>query len=234
MNNLFVVISAIGNQYGAFSYRERLSQLESTVSSIKQKVPEAAIWLYDASEDPLPDEDTERLSGLVDRSSFLYDDTYVRFLKYKSLDPSQNKFEKKTVGEIQCMDRFLEDLCSSSQTFDRVFKISGRYQLSDSFNLDDYKDKSGRCVLLDKEDWYGEHVFTMRLWSFDGKQLNIIRQLFAVMKKHTYETVTETKRLEIVELTFTKFIEHLKIPYRVVSRIGVCGFMGLGGNYIDQ
>ena len=234
MSSLFCIVSAIGNDYGIFSYQKRLQQLLGTIRSVRQRAPGSDIFLYDASEDPLPIADAELLASSVDRLILLADDKYINFLKHKSLDPTPNKFEKKTVGEIQCMLTFLDDLKSSGKTYDRVFKLSGRYELSEEFVLSSYVDKSGKCVMLDREDWYGERVFTMRLWSFDFSLLESIEILFRTMQRHTYATVTETGKLEIVEFTFTKFIDAMQIPYITVDRIGVRGLMGLGGHYVDQ
>ena len=234
LSSLFCVISAVGNDYGIFTYKQRLEQLIGTINSIRKRVPDADVVLYDASEDPLPKQDAELLSGMVNKLSFLHDDPYISFLKHKSLDPTPNKFEKKTVGEIQCMLAFLEDLRSSGRRYDRVFKLSGRYQLSEAFDLQFYQDKDDTCVLLDKEDWYGERVFTLRLWSFDYSLLYSVLDAFRAIQRHTYETVTETGKLEIVEYAFTKFIERFAMPYITVDRIGVRGLMGLGGHYVDQ
>jgi hypothetical protein len=234
LSSLFCIVSAIGNDYGIFSYQERLQQLLGTIRSVRQRIPEADIFLYDASEDPLPIADVELLASSVDRLTLLADDKYVNFLKHKSLDPTPNKFEKKTVGEIQCMLAFLDDLRSSGKMYDRVFKLSGRYELSEEFDLSSYGNKSGKCVMLDREDWYGAHVFTMRLWSFDFSLLESIETLFRTMQRHTYATVIKTGKLEIVEFTFTKFIDAMQIPYITVNRIGVRGLMGLGGHYVDQ
>ena len=233
-SDLFCIISAIGNDYGIFTYEQRLKQLSATITSVRERVPGADVVLYDASEDPLPDRDSLFLSKSVNGFVQLHDDKYIRFLKRQSLDPTPNKFEKKTVGEIQAMLAFLEDLKRSGLSYNRVFKLSGRYELSDRFDMSFYGDKQGKCVMLDKEDWYGEHVFTLRLWSFDCSMLDSILQVFRAMQAHTYSTVTETGKLEIVEYTFTKFIEALEVPYITVDRIGVRGLMGLGGHYVDQ
>jgi hypothetical protein len=57
MNNIFCIISAIGNDYGIFSYQERLNQLKNTIESVRTYAPGSDIVIYDASEDPLPNED---------------------------------------------------------------------------------------------------------------------------------------------------------------------------------
>lgn len=234
MNDLFCVVSAVGNDYGVFSYRERLEQLKATVASVRQKVPGADVVIYDASEDPLPDADVAELKSLVERFVQIHDDKYVNFLKHRSLDPSPNKFEKKTVGEIQCMTRFLSDLKQSGRAYRRVFKLSGRYRLSEHFDLESHLKAFGKCVFLPKEEWFDAWVFRIRLWSFDYSLLDWVTEVFDSVQKRTYGTVTDTGKLEIVEYAVTLAIEELKVPYETIERIGVTGLMGLHADKIDE
>lgn len=227
-------MSAIGNDYGIFSYPQRYEQLLTTIKSIKQRVPKSDIVIYDASENPLPDGDVKGLNALVNQVVVLNNDRYVQFLKYHSKDPSPNKFEKKTVGEIQSMLAFLTFLKNANKTYDRVFKLSGRYQLNDNFNAANHSSQSDMCVFLNKETWYDEQVFPIRLWSFDYNRLDTILNVFHNMQRHTYELVAKTKKFEIVEFTFTKFIESFQVPYITVNKIGVTGLMGLNGKIIDE
>lgn len=234
MNNIFCIVSAIGNNYGIFSYQQRFEQLLSTIKSIKKYASGSDIVIYDASENLLPEKDVVYLNTLVNQVILLNEDMYIHFLKYNSKDPSPNKFEKKTVGEIQSMLAFLNFLKNHKKRYNRVFKLSGRYELNDNFNLSSYADKTDKCVFLNKENWYDQHVFTMRLWSFDYNRLDDILNVFQTMQKYTYDLVTLTKNFEIVEFTFTKFIEKLQVPYVMVDKIGVYGLMGLNGKLIDE
>ena len=234
LSNLFCIVSAIGNDYGIFSYQQRFKQLLESIDSIRKYAPNSDIVIYDASEDPLPIEDVEHLKTLVNQVAIIHDDKYVQFLKFNSKDPDPNKSEKKTVGEIQATIAFLEFLKSHPIKYNRVFKLTGRYKLNDNFKLSDYQDKQNKCVFLEKEDWYGEWVFRIRLWSFDYEDLDTIKHLFHTMQKHTYQLVTDSKKLEVVEFTFTEFIESMKIPYATVAKIGVCGLSGHNASVIDE
>lgn len=234
MTSLFCIVSAVGNDYGVFSYQERLQQLIQSIHSVRTRLPGAHIVLYDASEDPLPEPDQQTLRSQVDHLSLLHEDPYITFLKHKSRDPTPNKFEKKTVGEIQCMNRFLQDLAESGRVYDRVFKLSGRYQLSEHFCMADHINLGHKCALRPPEDWHGEQIFTLRLSSFDWHLLPQISQLFQTMQQHTYDTVTHTGKLEIVEFTFTKFVHQMAIPYANLDKMGVCGHMGLVGERICE
>lgn len=234
LSNIFCIVSAIGNQYGVFTYQQRLQQLIDSVKSIRDYAQGSDIVIFDASEEPLPNEDLVLLRSYVNQVVVLSEDKYVKFLKYNSKDPTPNKFEKKTVGEIQATIAFLEFLKSHPIKYKRVFKLAGRYKLNSYFDLNDYENKTNKVVLLEKEDWYGEWVFRIRLWSFDYLDLDTIINLFYTMQKYTYDLVTDSKKLELVEFTFTNFLESMRIPYQTVSKIGVCGLSGLNATVIDE
>lgn len=232
-NYVFGVISAIGNDYGIFSYQERLNQLKNTILSIKKYAPGSDILLVDASENPLPEEDFFNLRSQVTNIALLHNDTYINFLKEQSKDPTPNKFEKKTVGEIRSTLAFLIYLKNQPKSYRRVFKLGGRLTLNENFDINFYKDKE-KMILLEKEQWYDEMIFPMRLWSFSFNNLDKIIELFQHIQTHTFDKVTNTGNLELVEFTFSKFIGKLEIPFQTVKKIGVSGFGGLSGGIINE
>lgn len=234
LNNIFCIVSAIGNNYGKFNYKERFEQLLESIESIKTYAPGSDIVIYDASEDPLPHHDLQRLRELVNKVEVLNDDRYVKFLKYNSKDPTENKFEKKTVGEIQATLAFLEFLKNHPKKYNRVFKLTGRYKLNQNFNLRDYDDKNGKCVFLNKEDWFGKFIYRIRLWSFDYEDLFQISSLFKEIQSLTYETVTKTGELLVVEYAITKVFDERNVDIKIVNQIGVCGLGGLSGKYLEE
>jgi len=233
VKNIFCIISAIGNDYGVFNYQERLSQLKNTINSVHTFAPGSDILLVEASEELIPVEDLNFLQSKVNNIICLNEDKYITFLKHHSKDPSPNKFEKKTVGEIQSCIAFLEFLKQQPNQYNRVFKLGGRLALNSNFNLDLYNNED-RLIVLNKEQWYDELIFPMRLWSFGFKHLDKFLELFYNIQSHTYELVTHTKKLELVEFTFTKFVEKFQIPYRIVEKVGVSGQGGLSGAKLDE
>lgn len=230
LNNIFCIVSAIGNQYGAFSYQERLQQLIESIESINQYAHGSDIVLFDASEDPLPIKDVELLNSLVLKTHFLHNNQYIQFLKYNSKDPHPNKFEKKTVGEIEATKTFLEFLKTYPKKYNRVFKLTGRFKLNSNFDLNNHTQHINKCVFLEKEDWYGKDVFVIRLWSFDYNNLETIYNLFDTVQKETYDHVTKTGVLNVVEYGITKQIEELKIPFQTIKVMGVEGLHGQDAN----
>jgi len=234
MRDIFCVPHAIRNDYGVFSFEERFYQLLETIESIKLYAPNSDIVLVDASEDLLEEKYLEVLTKIVNKIIFLYDDKYIQFLKYNSKDPSENKFEKKSTGEIQSMLAFLEFLKTHPIKYKRVFKLSGRYKLTSNFNLSHHYNQTNKCVFLTKEDWFGELVFRIRLWSFDYNNLFNISHLFKIIQQHTYNSVAQTTKFPLVEFSITNFIEEFKIPYTTVEKIGVFGLSGVNSTVIDE
>lgn len=230
MSSIFCIVSAIGNQYGVFTYKQRLQQLIESIDSIKKYAPGSDIVIFDASEDPLPQQDVELLNSMVNMAAFIYDNKYIQFLKYNSKDPTPNKFEKKTVGEIEATKSFLEFLKTHPIKYDRVFKLTGRFKLNENFNLNDHLINKDKCVFLEKEDWCGSEVYLIRLWSFDYNNLDTIYQLFNTVQNETYDHVTKTGVLNVVEYSITKYIEELKIPVQTVKVMGVEGLHGQDAN----
>jgi hypothetical protein len=231
---LFCLISAIGNNYGIFSYKERYNQLLGSIESIRKYAPDSDIVIFDASEDALPKDDVKQLRSLVNYVHLLNNDKYVQFLKYNSKDPTPNKFEKKTVGEMQAMVAFLDFLKDHPKQYQRVFKLTGRLKLNENFNMAEFLKHKNRLVLQEKENWFGKDVFRIRLWSFDYDNLNEIRNLFYTMQKHTYDLLIEKQELELIEYTFTKFIHALNIPYANISVAGISGMKGYDAIEINE
>lgn len=234
LNNIFCIVSAIGNQYGAFSYQERLQQLIDSIESINQYAPGSDIVIYDASEDPLPKEDVNKLSSLVNNVVLLHDNKYIQFLKYNSKDPTPNKFEKKTIGEIEATKAFLDFLTNFSKKYNRVYKLTARYKLNENFNINDHNKIKNGCLFVEKEDWFGKNIFPIRLWSFDYNIIADLKSLFYQIQQYTYQVVTNTGVLEIIEFTLTQFIEKYNIKYKTVKTIGIHGLGGLSGELKNE
>ena len=232
MKNIFCVISAIGNDYGIFNYEQRLNQLKNTIDSINNYAPNSDIVLVEASEILLPKKDLEYFSLKVKKILLLHDDIYIKFLKDNSKDPSPNKYEKKTIGEIQSILAFLIFLKNQPTIYKRVFKLGGRLSLNSNFDLTLFNNDF--LVLLNKEQWYDEKIFPMRLWSFSFSELDNFLLLFQEIQSHIINQVTNTGQLELVEFVFTKFVDKFQIPFKTVDKIGVEGLAGLSGGIIDE
>lgn len=135
----------------AFSPRERIEQTKKTISSVRGKIPNSRIYLF---EQGLSDELAQELKPFVDKYVYIGNNFFVRFATdsiFKGLG--------EAVGLLYS-SRFLP------KGTDRFFKISGRYFLNENFNLENFN-KPGFTVKR-----YNK-ILSTRLYSFDNSMFNI-------------------------------------------------------------
>jgi hypothetical protein len=170
MKALFVVTSCLVPAIGVFSPDERLKQTLETIDSIRKKAPDSFIVLSDVSVERL----TEKYDELISKVDLFLNLAGVDFLLHLT------KNGMKSQGECAMMHVVLDYLQKNTEVLegiDRIFKITGRIQLDDDFNLDEYTGLNGKYVFKKRvPTWMSEHiygaihvgathVFDTRLWS---------------------------------------------------------------------
>lgn len=231
--NIFVITSAIGAELGIYSYEERLSQLLLSIESVRTHSPGSFICLYDISETQIPESDHKKLESLTDRYVSLTDMPYTQnMISMPSNDP--NLTMKKTFGEMYIMLEFLSWLKAQSNKFDRVFKLSGRYQLTESFTKTDYALLKNSTVFSYKRDWFGDEVYTLRLWSFDFSLLDKMFDMFMWMNKFNIDMMVEHNKIRIIEYCVFKFINESSIPVHELSVVGIHGCHSQDGAEVNE
>ena len=71
---------------------------------------------------------------------------------------------------------------------DRIFKLSGRYELNDGFNLDTYLELNGKYVFKKRvQSWIDPNLslLDVRLWSFDIQLFDKTKEMYSNALKHT-------------------------------------------------
>jgi hypothetical protein len=151
MKIAFIVGSFIapysGGSLSAFSINERVKQTHQTLKSIRERCPEAIIYFVEGSE--------------TDIESYKFDyDVLVRpttdFEAKKLIYCSQ-----KSIGEAVMM--IFTGNTQPLEDYDLVFKISGRYVLTDDFSLENFS--TDKFTFYDHVQWGYETT----LYSFPGK-----------------------------------------------------------------
>jgi hypothetical protein len=165
MKSIFIITSCLIPAIGVFSPEERLKQTLETVDSIRKKSPESFIILSDVSIEPL----TEKYEELVSKADLFLNLSGVDFLLHFT------KNGMKSQGECAMMHVVLDYLQQNSNLLegvDRIFKITGRLQLDDGFDISQYDGLNGKYVFKKRiPTWMSEpihgatHVFDTRLWS---------------------------------------------------------------------
>jgi hypothetical protein len=144
---LFLVGSSLEHfdekNFSRYSTDQRFFQTLDTIESIRTKVPNAYICLFECSHKPISNEYKEILQERVDLFLEFYDDEGLKVI-YENLNAHPPLF---TFGKSLLETRGL--LCTlyhlkKHQVFtdvQRVFKLTGRYSLNDDFDIQDYESK---------------------------------------------------------------------------------------------
>ena len=203
MKTIFIVTSCLIPAIGVFSPEERLKQTLETVESIRQKSPGSFILLSDVSIQPLND----NYSELISKVDLFLNLSGVDFLLHFT------KNGMKSQGECAMTHVVLDYLQQNPEMLegvDRIFKITGRLQLDDGFNLDDYKGLIDKYVFKKRiPTWMptpihgATDVFDTRLWSMSTSLINthteVLEKVFPLLGpldlEHAYFTIIDKQKV---------------------------------------
>jgi len=229
---LFLVGSAL-NHFNAehiseFTTEERFEQTLDTIKSIKDRVPDAYILIYEGSETPIKEEYKDKFIELSDLFIECGNDPYMKSL-YENLHRDPGKFTfVKSMLECRCLQIVLNNMMEHNIFNDatRVFKLSGRYKLNDHFDIDDYKTKflMNKYVMkyYDYEERFEdiENIYATLygckgsivtgLWSFDRFLFNDIFNVLQRSFEYMERAIQLTAGIDI-EHSFYHFIDRDKI-----------------------
>jgi len=133
MNNFytFIITSTINASIGVFSSDERYKQTLESIQSIRDKVTNSKIVFMDNSNEPLSEEWISNISKQVDVLITPMPNIFTRFA---------NNIGSKGVGEAYMISEIMKAIEEKNLIGKRIFKMSGRYKLAESFNIEEYED----------------------------------------------------------------------------------------------
>jgi hypothetical protein len=238
MNSTFIITSAINTSAGIYAPGIRILQTIETINSIQEYYPDARILLVEGGK-PIPDPKKEEADPRGDELGLLWhalnarchvslsmsNNEQIRRLHDQFFDRASNKSEiggttglTKTLAELTLMSVALnalknhEKLKSARLYANRIFKISGRYQLSPLFDPSVYEKPAaaGKYVfrrrqpspIPNAEATIGTaHGYSSRLWSFAAELLDETIQHFDRMIAD-YFAITATDYIDMEHLLF--------------------------------
>lgn len=185
---LFLISSSINHfneeKFSRNTNHERYLQTLETIESIRNKVPNSKICLFELSQTPINNDYRNEIINRVENFLEFHNDADIITLYHNfTIHPELFKYGKSLLelnGLVKTL-KFIDDEYSFSE-FDRVFKITGRYLLNKHFNIDDYKTQFLKDKYIIKHMKFSEyepttnihyHVFQNKgsvvtaLWSFD-------------------------------------------------------------------
>lgn len=155
----FLISSAIETTRGIFTAEQRLSQTFDTIASIKNKVPNARIVLYEVGATL----SKENLNALAQDDSLtivpLQSVPQVIELSSRNLISHGEAFTTQII--LNNIGLFI------NENTKRIFKISGRYKLQDSFDIKEYENIDDKFVFKKhQKTWM--NVYQQRHYNVDG------------------------------------------------------------------
>lgn len=216
---------------GAYTPQLRIFQTHDTITSIQKYYPEALIILVDGGKNIEASDPNyqawEALKARCHVSLNMSTNEQIKHLHANFLDNVPNRHEMggttgltKSVAELTLMAAVLDGIKNNPQLADilktdRIFKISGRYQLSPLFDPTVYESDlaKGKYVFRQRDaSWMPDaqeaigtaYGYASRLWSFDTALLDETITRFNSMIEDCLN-ISSTHYIDIEHLLFKHF-----------------------------
>lgn len=233
-----LITSAANAKFSVYSPDERVEQTIKTVQSVREKIPNAIICMTDCGIPGIEGDLRQQLVDSVDRFIDLSKDTNVNWIA-KNI---AHQDTVKNLTELVVVGKFFK-LAKEKGWFndcERIFKVSGRYWLTDRFDITRYEqeDAKGKYVVSKKmlsqfpfELTEQSLQYMLRVYSFDINLLDDFIEKLNIMTKHMQDRCNSGKYIDIEHL-FCKFLPKNKTLE--IARTGVAGNVAPNGSFIEN
>jgi hypothetical protein len=237
MNSLFILSSAINSKFGKFTPAERLQQTLDSIASVKQRWPSADICVVEMTGVPIPEEQIQIINAQTD---YFFDCTREPAVVdiYNSTD---NWDIVKNTTEVMCFTNVLTKLLETGAIaeYDRVFKMSGRYLLTENFDPAYYESVTDRIVMLErKHSQFPPEVtggkqfqYMSRLWSWPADVTEQVVDAYNDGFVAMAERYAEGGYFDIEHMLFAYLPQDLVTE---IPRVGLRGLLGPNGVAIED
>jgi len=180
MKNIVLLTSAVYTNYGIYKPAERIQQTLDTAKSAKKYIPGAVIILVDNSKVDVQNDTSAEFEELIDLVDYYIDNSDDDDIKYfhnnvANYDIGKNAMEAMGLMKALTYINGNADMKKEIDSADRIFKLSGRYQVTDKFNItnfdnastkDKYVFKRAQPSWINPADTGVNTLLQTRLWSF--------------------------------------------------------------------
>jgi hypothetical protein len=237
MNSLFILSSAINSKFGKFTPAERLQQTLDSIASVKQRWPSADICVVEMTGVPIPEDQVQAINAQVEYFFDCTRDPAVVDI-YNSTD---NWDIVKNTTEVMCFTNVLTKLLETGAIaeYDRVFKMSGRYLLTENFDPAYYESVTDRIVMLErKHSQFPPEVtggkqfqYMSRLWSWPADVTEQVVDAYNDGFVAMAERYAEGGYFDIEHMLFAYLPQDLVTE---IPRVGLRGLLGPNGVAIED
>ncbi len=220
MSNVVLVTSAVYTNYGIYDTKQRIQQTLDTVKSARKYIPDCTIILIDNSTTAIAQDDSAELNELIDSVDYYIDNSDDKDIQHfhnniTNYDIGKNSMEcigmYKALSYIASSDIEMMNAIVDST---RIFKLSGRYQVTDKFDItkfdndatvDKYVFKKAQPSWIAEADTGVTTLLQTRLWSFTPSLFADTIKLFQSILQNMFDTINLGKYID-VEHSMAKFI----------------------------
>ena len=235
MKNIVLLTSAVYTNYGIYKSAERIQQTLDTAKSAKKYIPGAVIILVDNSKTDVQNDTSAEFEELIDLVDYYIDNSDDEDIKYFHNNVANYDIGKNAMEAIGLMKALTyiagdEDMKKEIADADRVFKLSGRYQVTDKFDIakfsnDDTKDKfvfkRAQPSWINPQDTGVNTLLQTRLWSFTPGLLEETMDIYKKIIENMIRLFNENKYIDN---------EHSMSKYIPKDRLVELDTVGLVGN----
>ena len=237
MKSAFIITSALNTKFGVYTAEQRLAQTLDTIASIKRHVPNALIIAVELAAISPSLGQYEIMQRVTDHYVDLSKDPNVIAI-YNS---TNNWDVVKSTTEVMGFSNALQSLLSTNALagINRVFKISGRYTLSDEFAATQFELLPGRIVVANRRPTqFGPTVtggiseqYMSRLWSWPAEETQTVINCYEQGLMHIAQTMSAGGYCDIEHMLF-KFLPAELVTE--VDRVGVQGNISPNGQPVTD
>lgn len=244
-HNVVLLTSALYTNYGVFNPSERKAQTLETIKSIRQNIPNSIIMIIENSTEAIQEDTSAEMETIIDSVDYFFDNSDDPDIKYfhknvSNYDIGKNSME--TIGTLKVLMQIKADpeLLKIVTESDRIFKVSGRYLISEKFNFGNFSSKSTQGKYVFKKAakaWIPEAdtgvttLLQTRLWSFCPELFDETLSIYQMILNNMFNTVNKQKYIDI-EHSMSKFIPKEKLVE--LEFVGVKGNIAPNGAAVED
>lgn len=220
----FLITSALYTNYGIYNPQQRIQQTLATAKSARQYQPDSLLILIDNSKIDVQNENSAEFNELLDVVDYYIDNSEDPDIQHfhntvSNYDIGKNAMEClgfiKALRTIQTTPEISDEVIKTN----RIFKLSGRYELTDKFDITqhDNDQTAGKYVFKTAQASWCDQTVTgvdkllqTRLYSFTPDLLDETVLMFDAIIKNMFATFNNKQYID-VEHSMWKFINKDKL-----------------------
>jgi hypothetical protein len=229
-----LITSAVYTNYGIYTTAQRIAQTLATAQSARKYIPDATIILIDNSKVEVQNDQSAEFEELLDTVDYYIDnsdDPDIQHFHNNVTNYDIGKNSMECIGMLKALTHISTDpeLMSVITESNRIFKLSGRYLVTDQFDISkfDHADTQNKYVFkqaqpswIPSADTGVDKLLQTRLYSFTPSLFVDTINLFNQIIQNMFAVFNQQKYIDI-EHSMAKFI-----PADKLVELDVVGLQG--------